>query len=323
MVIFFINLLGFLAVLVRQNNIIWINLFPLSHVIERFIFVPFIFNKEDNSKINDVNSIKNPSEKNIYNKIKNKYKFFSEIKRTFLDYVHVVVLDILFISFIIFNKMSIVLGDKQNHDLVLHLAQINHFLIFSLFFFPYVNVNNFFFLKKNFYNLIIKNLIFVEILKFAFIISIFSLIIFAFNKFNYIHINILSDNRHYSFYYFKDIYSNLYLRFIILSYVSFTYSILIYDNLFFLRNSYFLAYIVCTLLAIVPAKLFEFRYFSPCYTTFLLILHSYFSNREIYSLIVNKINISWSIVNVLILYVFIFQPRISSENPQKELRFMW
>lgn len=239
-------------------------------------------------------------------------------------YSHVVVLDFLFIAFVFWNKMSVVLGDKSSHDLVIHLAQINHLMIFSLFFFPSVNFINFHFFKKIIISIYSKKFdIKNTFIYIGIFITLYGLILF-FNRFSFFHDYILSDNRHYSFYYFNRIYSRVFLRHIILLYISLTYSIIIYENLIFFRNSLFIAWIICMSLAIVPAKLFEFRYFSPCYITFLLIFYSYLSVANLKNYILNKVNIYWSIiVNFVTIYIFIFKSFYQKEFPETDSRFMW
>ena len=98
-----------LAVLMRQNNIIWINLFPLSDVIKM---------------------LKNSKFKELLNDSLNIMK----------KYITILIVDICFIIFFIKNGYSVVLGDKSHHEICCHLAQINHLLIFTLFFFPILNL---------------------------------------------------------------------------------------------------------------------------------------------------------------------------------------
>jgi len=321
-----------------------VNIFPLAYAIENFIFEN-IFSDEKcfiTLSKNNQTGVSNPNENlnsNIekepikYNpltdntyKLQNKENiyFSAKIKNTLKNYLHLVVLDLAFIFFIIFNKFSIVLGDKTSHDLVLHLAQINHLMIFALFFFPFLNLVNFLFFLENI-NAIINRKFSIKHISIFFLISftVYSIVMF-FDKFSYVHDFIIADNRHYSFYYFKKIYMNANLRILILIYISLTYSVIIFKNMEIFKNTLFISWIICTCLAIIPAKLFEFRYFSPCYITFLLIMHAFFSKNNLKKFIFNIYNIIWSIlVNSVTIYIFIFRPFIQKEFPETYSRFMW
>ena len=76
---------------------------------------------------------------NLFNNYSGLKKLFNNIFSTILENFDVLIIDILFIGFLIKNNFSVVLGDKSNHEMVFHLAQINHLLIFSLVFFPTLN----------------------------------------------------------------------------------------------------------------------------------------------------------------------------------------
>jgi hypothetical protein len=234
-------------------------------------------------------------------------------------YFGVISLDILFIIFLWKNNWSVVLGDKQSHNMVLHLAQINHFFIFFLVFFPYLNLKIFRLFDKDFYN---KD----NILNFLlFFIIIFSFMIFA-DKFSFTHDFILSDNRHYSFYYFKKIYNIKLLRFMIFIWTSVILSLIITDNEKLRKDPLIISSFICTFLILVPAKLFEFRYLSLCYVTMITIIH-YYNNAKwpnIYSYMFNYYNVVYMIiVNAITLIVFIFIPFKNSFFNYEYSRFMW
>jgi len=299
-------------------------------VFKKFIYDPSYQYLNQNINSSSVEEEKLGSDKSIkilkknYEKIK--FEIFKELKITFSNFIHLVILDLIFILFVILNKFSIVLGDKTSHSLVIHLAQINHLLIFSLFFFPCLNFYNVIF----FYD-ILKNFSFNRRINkkqlISYFLIFFSLIflLMFFDKYSYVHEYILSDNRHYSFYYFKRIYINELLRYMILFYVSFTYSNIIFENMNFLKDSLFIAWVICTFLAIVPAKLFEFRYLTPCYITLLLIIHTFLEpSIKLKKCLYNIYNVYWSvIINVITIYVFIFKPWMQNAFSKDYSRFMW
>jgi alpha-1,2-glucosyltransferase len=240
--------------------------------------------------------------------------FVTVIKRN----VHVIVLDILFVVFLVKNNFSVVLGDKTAHSMVLHLAQINHLLIFILFFFPWLNLKLLDFLKSKFWT--VNNL-----LRFLIIFSILSTLIYMFNEYSYTHNFLFADNRHYSFYYFSKIYLNTWLRMIILTYTSLIFSLHINDNPEVLKDTTLLSWLICTVLALVPAKLFEFRYFTVSMLTLILIIHKHYPRwRELYQNIINKYNIAWMcMVNLITIVVFLYKPFKNSFMEMEVSRFMW
>jgi alpha-1,2-glucosyltransferase len=283
---------GILCILIRQNNIIWVNFFSLKDVIN---LIGNIFNNY-------------VSLKNIFNSI------FS----TILENIDILIIDILFISFLIKNNFSVVLGDKSHHEMVFHLAQINHILIFSLIFFPMLNyktlrnVNKILTTKK-------------KTARFLLIFFIITFAVFQFNKFSYIHDFILSDNRHYIFYYFKKIYLKDNIRYALLVYVSFTYSIIINDNLNLLKDNRIISLIICAFLSLVPSKLVELRYFTPVYIIFNILINYNKENfGDLHQYIFNWFNIIVQfVINCITIYIFLFK-QFENKFMQNEIsRFMY
>ena len=69
--------------------------------------------------------------------------FLNNLKKTISSYLELILIDLIFILFIIKNDYSLVLGkftliegDKSHHTMTLHLAQINHLFLFIIFFYP-------------------------------------------------------------------------------------------------------------------------------------------------------------------------------------------
>ena len=284
-----------ISVLARQNNIIWINLIPLSDLIQNILF--------DNN-INLQKIIFLP---------------FQLIKK----YFYIVIIDILFVCFLIINNFSVVLGDKSHHKLCFHLAQINHFLFFSLLFFPSIN------LKILKINRSIKSA--KQLFKILFLFIILSIILFIFNKFSITHDFLLSDNRHYTFYYFRKIYSNLRLRYALILYTSLIYSIFIIENSQYLLNGKILAYLICLLMTLVPTPLIEMRYYIPCFIIILILINeqSFLINdnekREyLTNPFFNWLNIlEYIIINCIVIYIFIFKPFKNEYFNGEMSRFMF
>ncbi len=233
-------------------------------------------------------------------------------------FYHVIILDLIFIVFLIKNNFSVVLGDKKNHSLTFHLAQINHFLFFALFFFPWLNTQIKLIFQKKFYTL--KN-----IFKVLIIFTFFLFFMAICNRFSYVHEFLLSDNRHYSFYYFKKIYLNTSLRWMMIIYSSLIYSLILVENIELVKDSNIISCFICISMTLVPSRLFEFRYFAFAYLSLLFLVH-YFSPKwkGLHRLLINRINLVWIIVlNLVTIIVFIKYPFKNYWYNLQLSRFMW
>ena len=279
--------------MVRQNNIIWVNLFMVENGL---------------SFIMDFTNFKALSLKLTIRKL---------IDILYYN-LHIIILDLAFIAFIVMNNYSIVLGDASHHKICLHLAQLNHFSFFFLFFFPYLNFKIFRIFFKEFYQL--RN-----ISEFVFYFLVIYIIMNIFDKFSYMHDFIYADNRHYNFYYFRRIYMNDILRHVMILWSSIIYSLILLDNHKILFDSYILSFVICCGLILVPAELFEFRYLTPCYITLLVIVHFLSAKwKDFYYLICNKYNVIWMIIlNLVSLYIFIYFPFVNSYFDFESSRMMW
>ena len=280
-----------LCVLIRQNNIIWVNLVSLTDTITLI-----------------QNFINNRSVKNLFKDM------YITLKRN----IDLLIIDILFILFIIYNNFSMVLGDKTNHGIVLHLAQINHLLIFSLLLFPKINFKVF----RNLNKLLNSK---KKAARFVLLFLVVVSLVLICNRFSYVHDFILSDNRHYIFYYFKRIYLKDNLRYALLLYISLANSIIINDNVKLLKDNRIISWFICSMLCLAPCKLVEMRYFAPCYII-LLILVNY--NKENFDDLYRNIFSWWNIhahliINGITLYIFLFRSFENKFMDNKVSRFMY
>lgn len=282
---------GIICISMRQNNIIWVNLLALNETIS---LLQNFFNNR---------SIK---------------ALFKEIYSLLIRNLDILIIDILFICFFIKNDFSIVLGDKSHHKMIFHLAQINHLLIFSLLFFPAFNLK----VLRNLSKVLNSGkkaarfvLLFIAILAFVFFC----------NRFSYVHDFILSDNRHYIFYYFKKIYLNDNLRNALLIYVSFVYSILINDNIQILKDNRIISWFICSILCLSPSKLVEMRYFAPCYIILIILVkYNKGSFDDLFENIFSWLNIFIHlIINVITFFIFLFKPFQNKFMDYKISRFMY
>ena len=283
---------GLLCISIRQNNIIWVNFFALKEVIN---LIGTLFNNYAGLKT-----------------------LFNNIFSTIIEFLDILIIDILFIAFLIKNNFSVVLGDKSNHQMVFHLAQINHILIFSLVFFPMLNHKT------------LRNLTKIlngkkKAVRFLLIFCVVTSIIFLFNRFSYIHDFILSDNRHYIFYYFKKIYLKDNLRHALLIYISFTYSIIINDNIKLLKDTKIISLIICSFLSLVPSKLVELRYFTPCYIIFIILInYNKESFEDLHQYIFSWFNIICHFaINCITIFIFLMKPFENKFMNNEISRFMY
>ena len=170
-----------------------------------------------------------------------------------------------------------------------------------------------------------------QLFKILFLFIILSIILFIFNKFSITHDFLLSDNRHYTFYYFRKIYSNLRLRYALILYTSLIYSIFIIENSQYLLNGKILAYLICLLMTLVPTPLIEMRYYIPCFIIILILINeqSFLINdnekREyLTNPFFNWLNIlEYIIINCIVIYIFIFKPFKNEYFNGEMSRFMF
>ena len=91
---------GFLSLMVRQNNIVWLNLIVFLDIIQLFE------DKEKCSKLADFPKL---------------VKFIIQcFPLLFWRYIEFIAIDVVFIIFFIANDYSVVLGDKDAHQLTLN-----------------------------------------------------------------------------------------------------------------------------------------------------------------------------------------------------------
>ena len=229
------------------------------------------------------------------------------------NYWSFLILGISFVLFVIINK-GIVVGDRSAHAPVLHFPQFYYFLTFSMFNLI-LDTNVILYSLSNFKQWIINQF------KTPFTIIRFLLInliiIFTIYQFTYVHPYLVADNRHYTFYIWKNIFSRFYYsRFILLPVYVFSFW-LIYSLLRFHFSSIWCSlYLFCCVLLLTPVYLLEFRYFI---TPFIWIkLHTSSTSKT--SLYLQLI--VYSLFNFVLLYVFLHKP-FSWPNYEDPMRFMW
>jgi alpha-1,2-glucosyltransferase len=221
-----------------------------------------------------------------------------------------ILLGVGFLIFVHYNG-GIVLGDKSNHQAAVHLAQILYFSCFCAFFLLLVT-NPLKFLtsltklrrKKGFINMII-----------AFIL-LNSIALYIAHNYTIEHPFLLSDNRHYTFYIWKNIYrrfdqAKYFLAPVYAFCIAYTAGVMIN-----LEDSVFtVMYSICVAATLIPSPLLEFRYFLIPYILLRLQLVRVRNIR-----LITEISVMF-LVNAVTLYVFIHKPFVDKNGVTQ--RFMW
>lgn len=246
-------LAGAYSIFVRQTNVIWVALLGIE---KGLTIIEDLTKKPQHT--NTLNII--PCVKSLYNIFK------AEAKRgmiSFLKFIlstsKTIIPDFLvllsFVIFLIYNG-GIVVGDRTAHVPTIHLPQLFYYSVFaSAFSWPYIlpHLSSFSkFLYKHF------------ILSFC-LLCLITLIV-HYNTL--VHPYILADNRHYSFYIWKNLMNKyFFFKYSLVPFYFFAiYAVL--KSLSHLRLLLSAAYVLCVVVVLVPQLLLEPRYFIIPYIWF-------------------------------------------------------
>lgn len=226
-------ILGFLSLLFRQTNIIWI----------AFIYSYFV-----DERVARKNS--------FFTRI------FDYIKQIFVDWVYAIPFVLNFLAFAVFIKINggITFGDKENHEVNLHVVQIFYcFSFMTLFTWPvWLSPAK-----------LIKYVKFVTIDNYGLnlILNIGSMVAIKYiiDNFTIVHPFLLADNRHYTFYIYKKILSHPSSFILTVPVYHFsTWNIidaLLLNSSFSLSPITTLTFLGAIFITIIPSPLFEPRYY--------------------------------------------------------------
>ncbi|KAL3997620.1 DIE2/ALG10 family protein [Acanthocheilonema viteae] len=227
--------------------------------------------------------------------------------RSLLHLWSLLLLPIGFIIFFVLNGNSIVLGDRLAHQPVAHFMQICYFLIFICF----SSAPLLAFSSKTYR---CPGYIIREPLKLLISCLLFTCCVYFFTL---QHPYLLADNRHFTFY----IWRRWFLRHPYCKYVTIIFYIialqLFIQMMEHIPRALTLLYILGTAAVLVPAYLVEPRYFIIPYIFWRL---SY-PERRIPVIILELIY--ESLVNAIILYMFLYRPFEWLHEPGVKQRFMW
>ncbi|PVU89748.1 hypothetical protein BB559_002655 [Furculomyces boomerangus] len=206
---------------------------------------------------------------------------------------------------------GIVLGDKSNHVATLHFPQIYYLIMFLAgMCFPTISriVDPIYFFRKNF----------LRSWRLLLYVSISLLMLYTVKYHTIEHPFILSDNRHFSFYIWKDVYRRHYLIRYLLVPVYFYAGWLCWRALAKAQSIVWcLIAVGGVFLTLIPSPLLEFRYFIlPYYIYRLHIVQS--SKSRMAS------EICWNLsISIGVYYLFFSKPFTWPSEPNSVMRFMW
>eukprot|EP00834_Sanchytrium_tribonematis_P004779 NODE_254_length_11700_cov_0.671580.p3 type:complete len:403 gc:universal NODE_254_length_11700_cov_0.671580:8801-10009(+) len=262
-----IYVFGFLSIFVRQTNFVL------------YIWLVFWGIYERNKYLNPLLNIP-LYQLNLKKSFQIIVMFVHVVFTKSLVDISLVCLSISYLGYLV-SKFGIVQGDKENHQLSFHFAQMLYFgctlvgvfAIFDLNIFTKIRIKRF--------------------------LALWVIIFFIVKFFTIHHIFLLSDNRHLTFYFWKAFYSNLTI-FHEITYAM-VYTIVWYIILTYLSNFPLipvLGYIVSLLLILVPSPLFEIRYYIFHLTVFGIVFHKFDKKSKAMTII----------LNTFVLGLFIFHP---------------
>jgi len=298
--------IGTVAVIFRQTNIVWVMFFCLCVMCDTLVS-NVIADKHAMLKSNDhamlARCICSWLRHAVVKDSKLLLNLISEMLLNIWPYC------IVFVAFGVFLWVNggIVVGARHDHKVTLHFPQLFYYAAFTVSF-AAVTVMS------------LQTLVsFVTFVKRHMLLNIFLLLLClcAVWRFTYVHRYILADNRHYTFY----VWSRLFARHPLMRYVYapvYIFSGYLLLQALALRRHLFwcIAYVLTVTALLVPAALLEFRYYIVPYIIFRLNIPAV-SLRQLVAEITLYVG-----VNVLTIYVFLHRTFHWNSDISFQ-RFMW
>ncbi|KAJ1650320.1 glucosyltransferase [Dispira simplex] len=167
------------------------------------------------------------------------------------------IVEVMFGLFLVWNR-GIVLGDHEHHLASLHFPQIYYCVAFLTgILAPTI-------FRLNYpVSFLIYTTKYLRSMRFIILsVLLIACTLFSIHRFTLEHPFILSDNRHYSFYVWKDIYrTHPLVRYLLVPFYFFGFWLLSRVLAYQQTLVWCLAYLGCVVLTLVPSPLLEFRYF--------------------------------------------------------------
>ena len=309
---FLASIVGLIAVMFRQTNIIW-TVF-VAGLTARKKLIDWIKLEDSNQyerrskedlQNNDDNVAISKILKIVINSLRKDMKIFYLIIDILIASFFYIITILIFLGFVYINE-GIVVGDRSHHTACLNFPQMFYFISFTcVFAFPYI-------ITPSRIMSFIKSLI-SHYIK-AFVIVLISLLLIHY--FTYVHVYTLSDNRHFTFYVWSKIYNRHYLiKYLMTPLYMYSYwsclSLLGHKD-----DIWKIIFGICIVAATIPQKLLEFRYFILPYIIFRL-------NIKEGSWLQLSAEMLLSIfIDCTAVYLFVNKP-FKWENSMELQRFMW
>ncbi|KAJ2028209.1 glucosyltransferase [Coemansia sp. RSA 922] len=292
------GIVGFLSLWLRQTNVIWIAFIGASAALRQIQQRAHIVRPSD-SLLTSITQI-----------CKWAVRFDRDLLEIALLLTPYALVAVCFALFVHVNK-GIVLGDRSNHEAVLHIPQIFYFFSYVVgasapTILPLASPK--WFVRQCTAK---RNLMLALCLGIAMAICI--------QRYTVEHPFLLSDNRHYPFYVWKNIFRRHWIiRYALIPlYVYAAAAInrcLCKDTTSIWR----LALALCTAAVLIPSPLLEFRYFTVPYFFVRLHISSRSTTRAV------LLEALWfSAINAITIWVFINRPFTWISEPGQLQRFMW
>ncbi|KAI7872910.1 alpha-2-glucosyltransferase Alg10 [Spinellus fusiger] len=298
---------GSISVTFRQTNIIWVAFFMVLAIVQCL--------QEAEKKNLITTTLYNPLCKDIKQPMDMVHSLSSLIVgvtlnlRLVLSRMIVFIMTMIgFVVFLIWNG-GIVLGDRSNHIAGYHVPQLFYFSSFlSVFMAPWMlSISN---IEKVISYFKSPKRVILYLVQLA-------LSVYAVHKFTYEHPFLLSDNRHYTFYLWKNVYRYHWaVRYALTPFYLISQIINVYSinaNMSFLTA---LGYAFSLILTLIPSPLLEFRYFILPFLFYALHLRPTLIRTGI-ALVV------YGSMNSILAYLFVHSTFEWPNEPGVVQRFMW
>ncbi|XP_066283138.1 dol-P-Glc:Glc(2)Man(9)GlcNAc(2)-PP-Dol alpha-1,2-glucosyltransferase-like [Branchiostoma lanceolatum] len=207
----------------------------------------------------------------------------------------------------VYANGGIVVGDRTSHQACLNFPQLFYFLCFSfLFSSPHV-------LSLSQVSQFLK----CDGKKAGLLLCLLALSYVLVDRFTYVHPYLLADNRHYTFYVWQRLFQrHSAVKFALLpAYLYCGWSV--FHRLGETRSPLWqLVFFVCVLVATVPQKLLEFRYFIVPYLLYRVHVRVTCYYRLLAELVL------YTAVNAVTVYLFVAKPFLWPDSSEQQ-HFMW
>ena len=292
--------IGGIGILYRQTNVVWV-IFVAMNAALPVLTEHGNHSKSTDSLVSFVKNLKHLIKEAFSLNIKPLLKFVFQVLGIVWSYIIIV---LLFVAFVAWNG-SITVGAKEDHQACFHAVQIFYFCAFStIFLLPNISILNYIY---KFFSFLKKNKAF----SFLIIFGIILVIHFTTKTHRYL----LSDNRHYIFYIWKNFFRKHW-------FLKYSYAPLYFFCLFCIWKSvscclWKLVFFFGVSFTLIPSPLFELRYFI---TPYIFLRFNIKRNASILSLLLELAgHIS---INFITIYIFLYKPFTWSGSTEAQ-RFMY